>query len=306
MKGLGSFDRDRPRPRGFTMVPNALIRAHDVEAEHKLLLIYLLCFNWGASGCRVSQEKIASELDIDPRTVRRYVQALSDRGLIAVDRSKATNRYIINLGAYEDKNVPTSGSDEGKNAPPLEGESASRDGTFSPSIQTRGYEKAAASSCNEAASTGEDEVKVALAAAGINEPALSALARRCSIIEVRNQLAWIQFRPGIRSVPSALIAALSENWAEPDGARKQREACEVRRIQEQRAAAAKGVLEAIGGVRSTVDDLWKLPTAERHMLHDRARRDLGGDVAAEMYGDDEFIKMCKTYALHLLDRRRAS
>lgn len=50
----------------------------------------------------------------------------------------------------------------------------------------------------------------------------------------------------------------------------------------------------------------KLPTAERHMLHDRARRDLGGDVAAEMYGDDEFIKMCKTYALHLLDRRRAS
>lgn len=175
-----------------------------------------------------------------------------------------------------------------------------------PSIETERYKDAATSSCDESRKTERDKVRALLIGAGVNEPALSTLARRCTLADIEKQLDWMQYRSGIRNASSALISALMENWAEPEAAQKRREAAAARRAQDQRAAAAKGLVEAIGAVYCTDDDLWKLPSMERHLLCDRARRELGGDSAASLYGEDEFAQMCRTYALHLLDRRRAS
>lgn len=306
MKGLGSFGRDRPRHRGFTIVPNAVIRWSDLKVEPKLLLIYLLCLSWRDASCSVSQDRIATELSIDPRTVRRHLQVLVDIGVVAVIRSGARNRYVLDLSRFEDKNAPVLPAPEGENARIGAGENAQRFETISPSIQTKRYKDAATSNCDEPGNTEGDGVRAALVAAGINEPTLSTLARRCTLAEVENQLDWMQYRSGIRNVPSALISALMENWAEPEAARKRRGVTEARRSQELRAVAAQSLVESIGIVRSTVDDLWSLPSMERHMLGDRARRELGGDAAVRLYGDGAFAEMCHKYTLYLLDQRRAS
>lgn len=306
MKGLGSFGREGPRFRGFTIVPNSVIRWNGLKVEPKLMLIYLLCLSWRDASCTVSQERIAAELNIDPRTVRRHLQGLIDIGVVSVIRTTGRNRYVLDLSRFEDRNVPMAASDEGKTVPTWSGENVPRAGAVLPSIQTTRYKDAATSSCDEEPETERDDVRAALVAAGVNEPALSALARRCTVADVENQRAWMQFRAGIRNESSALISALMENWSEPEEARKQREASEARRAQEQRALAAQEIVSAIGMVNSTTADLWKLPTSERHMLHDRAQRELGGDAAAKLYGEDQFAEMCRKYALHLLDRRMVS
>lgn len=306
MKGLGSFGRDRSRHRGFTIVPNAMIRCHDLKVEPKLLLIYLLCLSWRDASCSVSQGRIATELNIDPRTVRRHLQVLIDIGTVTVIRSGARNRYVLDLSRFEGERVPLLAPTEVNNARIEAGGNARHTEANLPSMQTERYKDAATSSCDEPQDTEREQVKAALIASGVNEPALTALSRRCTLTDVENQLDWMQYRRGIRNASSALVSALMENWAEPEAAQWRREEAVARRAQEQRAIAAKHLVQAIGTVNCTNDDLWKLPSAERHLLCDRARRELGGDAAASLYGEDEFAQMCKTYALHLLDRRRAS
>lgn len=306
MRGLGSFGRDRHRHKGFTIIANALIRTLDLKVEPKMLLIYLRSLSWRDGSCSVSQERIALELGVDVRTVRRHLHALIDSGIVAVVRSGVRNRYVLDLSRFEGKNVSESVTTEGKNAPIEAGEIAPSVEAISPSIQTKRYKNAATSSCVEPRRTEEDVVRAALAAAGVNEPALSTIVARCTLVEVENQLDWMQYRSGIRNVPSALVSALMENWAEPEAAQTQRAAAEVRRSQELRASAAEGLVASIGVVRSTVDDLWSLPSMERHMLSDRARRELGGDAGARRHGDDKFAEMCRKYTLYLLDQRRAS
>jgi len=288
-------------------VPNALIRARELKPELKMTLIYLRCMDWGSGGCRVSQHRIAAELGVDSRTVRRHLRQLIEQGLVSVDRSNACNRYFVNRSVYdEDKNAPSPALSAVKDAPAGEDKNAPDHSADLPPIQILCHEKTATSSCSEEVNTEVDEVRSALVAAGVNEPALSDLAQRVTMSDVQNQRAWMQYRRGIRNPAPALITALSENWTEPDEAKRQRQSDAVRQIEEQRAAAARGLVEAIGTVKCTVDDLWKLPSVERHMLGERARRELGGDAAARLYGDELFAEMCRKYSLYLLDQRRVS
>lgn len=304
MSGLGNFGRGRVQHRGFTAVPNSLIRARDLKIELKMLLILLRCLSWRDGSCNLSQDRIAAELGIDPRTVRRYLQLLVDAGIVVVIRSGNRNRYAVELSRFEDKNAPSAASCAGRNATMEEGGNAPIDGADLLSIQTERNKDATTTSSCQPRNAEEKRVRAALVIAGVNEPALSTLARCCTLADVENQIDWMQYRSGIRNASSALISALMEKWAEPEAASRAREASEARRARSDLATAARAIVEGIGVVHSTTDDLWKLPSMERHLLCDRARRELGGDAAASLYGDDEFAEMCRKYALHLLDRRK--
>lgn len=76
--------------------PNWLLRRTEISAGAKLL--YAKLAQYGRSGeCYPGQERLAEELGVSPRQVRRYVQELEDEGLVLVRHTGngRTNRYLF-------------------------------------------------------------------------------------------------------------------------------------------------------------------------------------------------------------------
>jgi len=87
--------------RGFTQVPNAVLKHKKISAGAKLTYTMLLSYAWHNDYCFPGQERLASDMGVGRTTANAYIKELSTKGFINVKRrgQGATNIYEVNLKA---------------------------------------------------------------------------------------------------------------------------------------------------------------------------------------------------------------
>jgi hypothetical protein len=83
--------------RGFTLIPNYVLRNPNLSFGARLTYTLLLSYAWQEGSCFPGQVRLAEHLHSDPRSVRRYLAELKGQGLIAVRRRGLgrTNVYVL-------------------------------------------------------------------------------------------------------------------------------------------------------------------------------------------------------------------
>lgn len=83
--------------RGFTQLPNYVLRDKDLSFGARLAFAVLLSYAWQQDSCFPGQGKMAEDLGTHERSVRRYLQELKDRGYIDWKQRglNRTNVYYI-------------------------------------------------------------------------------------------------------------------------------------------------------------------------------------------------------------------
>ena len=107
-KHIGDLIRDRNivlkggdvlSQRGFTQVPNHLLRSDKISAGAKLAYTMLLSYAWHNEYCFPGQERLAKDMGAGERSVVRYIQELEKEQFISVKRRGLgrPNLYELNL-----------------------------------------------------------------------------------------------------------------------------------------------------------------------------------------------------------------
>jgi DNA-binding transcriptional ArsR family regulator len=84
---------------GFTQVPNFLLKSKHLSAGDKMTFAMLLSYAWQNDYCFPGQQRLALDLGLDERSVRRHLKALEATDLLAIKRrgQGKTNIYELNL-----------------------------------------------------------------------------------------------------------------------------------------------------------------------------------------------------------------
>lgn len=90
---------DAATSRGFTQVPNFLLRSPRLSPGDKLSFAMLLSYAWHNDSCFPGQETLANDLGLSARSVRTHLKSLESQGLLAIRRRGLgkTNVYELNL-----------------------------------------------------------------------------------------------------------------------------------------------------------------------------------------------------------------
>ena len=87
--------------RGFTQVPNHLLRSDKISAGAKLAYTMLLSYAWHNEFCFPGQERLAKDMGVAVRSVVSYIQELEKEHFLTVQRrgQGRANLYELNLTA---------------------------------------------------------------------------------------------------------------------------------------------------------------------------------------------------------------
>lgn len=87
--------------RGFTQVPNHLLRSDKVSAGAKLAYTMLLSYAWHNEFCFPGQERLAKDMGVTSRSVVSYIKELEKEQFLTVQRrgQGRANLYELNLTA---------------------------------------------------------------------------------------------------------------------------------------------------------------------------------------------------------------
>ena len=90
---------DAATARGFTQVPNFLLRSNKLSSGDKLAFAMLLSYAWQNDYCFPGQKRLGEDMGLDERNVRRHLKSLEAHGLLSIQRrgQGKTNIYEINL-----------------------------------------------------------------------------------------------------------------------------------------------------------------------------------------------------------------
>jgi len=90
---------------GFTQVPNFLLKSKNLSAGDKLAFAMLLSYAWQNDCCFPGQARLAEDMGLAERSVRRHIQALEDAGLLTIQQrgQGKTNIYELNLTVKKGK-----------------------------------------------------------------------------------------------------------------------------------------------------------------------------------------------------------
>lgn len=90
---------DAATARGFTQVPNFLLRASKLSAGDKLAFAMLLGYAWQNDYCFPGQERLARDMGLHATNVRKHLKSLEANGLLIITRrgQGKTNIYTLNL-----------------------------------------------------------------------------------------------------------------------------------------------------------------------------------------------------------------
>lgn len=90
---------DAATARGFTQVPNFLLRSNKLSAGDKLAFAMLLSYAWQNDYCFPGQLRLAQDMGITERSVRTHLKSLKSHGLLAITQrgQGKTNLYELNL-----------------------------------------------------------------------------------------------------------------------------------------------------------------------------------------------------------------
>jgi biotin operon repressor len=96
---------DRATTQGYTQVPNFLLRMKEITSGDKMTFAMILSYAWQNDSCFPGQAKLAEDMGVDERTVRRHIQALQNAGLLVVQQrgQGKTNIYELNLSVMKGK-----------------------------------------------------------------------------------------------------------------------------------------------------------------------------------------------------------
>ena len=90
---------DAASQKGFTQVPNFLLKSKKLSSGDKMAFAMLLSYAWQNDFCFPGQQRLAEDLGLDERSVRRHLKSLEAIGLLAIQRrgQGKTNIYELNL-----------------------------------------------------------------------------------------------------------------------------------------------------------------------------------------------------------------
>ena len=90
---------DAATAMGFTQVPNFLLKSTKLSSGDKMAFAMLLSYAWQNDFCFPGQERLADDLGLAERSVRRNLKSLEKNGLITIKRRGLgkTNIYELNL-----------------------------------------------------------------------------------------------------------------------------------------------------------------------------------------------------------------
>jgi len=90
---------DAATAQGFTQVPNFLLKSKKLSAGDKMTFAMLLSYAWQNDFCFPGQVRLAQDLGLHERNVRRHLKSLEAHGLLAIQRrgQGKTNIYELNL-----------------------------------------------------------------------------------------------------------------------------------------------------------------------------------------------------------------
>lgn len=87
---------NRHMVKGFTSLPNVVLKAKGLSLQAKAVYAALLSYAWFNDECFPGQDVLCNDLDIDGKTLRKYLKELRDFGLIDwTRRFQKSNIYII-------------------------------------------------------------------------------------------------------------------------------------------------------------------------------------------------------------------
>jgi DNA-binding MarR family transcriptional regulator len=90
---------DAATAQGFTQVPNFLLKSKKLSAGDKMAFAMLLSYAWQNDYCFPGQARLAEDMGLDERTVRRHLKSLEANELLKIERRGLgkTNIYKLNL-----------------------------------------------------------------------------------------------------------------------------------------------------------------------------------------------------------------
>src|SRR5438105_3103514 len=90
---------DAATAKGFTQVPNFLLKSKKLSAGDKMAFAMLLSYAWQNDFCFPGQAKLADDIGLDERSVRRHLKSLEANELLTIKRRGLgkTNVYELNL-----------------------------------------------------------------------------------------------------------------------------------------------------------------------------------------------------------------
>jgi hypothetical protein len=93
--------------RGFTQVPNHILRSAKISPGAKLAYAMLLSYAWQNDFCFPGQERLAKDMGSGVRSVVRYIQELEKAEFIVVKKrgQGRPNLYELNLKAGKSRNA---------------------------------------------------------------------------------------------------------------------------------------------------------------------------------------------------------
>ena len=90
---------DAATAKGFTQVPNFILKSKKLSAGDKLAFAMLLSYAWQNDFCFPGQETLAEDLGLSDRSVRTHIKSLQAIGLLSIVRrgQGKTNIYELDL-----------------------------------------------------------------------------------------------------------------------------------------------------------------------------------------------------------------
>jgi DNA-binding transcriptional ArsR family regulator len=90
---------DAATAKGFTMVPNFILKSPKLSAGDKMTFAMLLSYAWQDDHCYPGQKRLAGDLGLTDRSVRTHLKALEAIGLLAIRRlgQGKNNVYELDL-----------------------------------------------------------------------------------------------------------------------------------------------------------------------------------------------------------------
>ena len=87
--------------RGFTQIPNAILKAKGISGGAKLAYAMLLSYAMGDDACFPGQDRLGIDMGISRQTANQYIKELADKSCINIKRrgQRRSNLYEINLKA---------------------------------------------------------------------------------------------------------------------------------------------------------------------------------------------------------------
>ena len=72
--------------RGFTQVPNAILRSSQLSVGAKLTYAMLLAYAWGNDYCFPGQDRLAKDMGVSLRSANTHIKELERHGFVQITR----------------------------------------------------------------------------------------------------------------------------------------------------------------------------------------------------------------------------